>query len=91
MANFYNAIIPRPTTIPATVEVRIFAGRVDGGDLTAEELAALRATYPNAAPAEAPAGKTKPIGKPKPRTKASGTKPAKPSTKRVAARRPDHG
>lgn len=81
MANFYNALIPRPDGIPATVELRVFAGRVDGGDLTAEELAALRATYPNAS-AEAPA---KPAGKAKP---SASTKPRKAPAKRAAAKRP---
>jgi hypothetical protein len=83
MANFYNAVIPRPAGIPATVELRVFAGRVDGGDLTAEELAALRAAFPNAsAPAKEPA---KPAGKAK---SATSTKPRKAPAKRAAARRP---
>lgn len=82
MANVYTVVIPRPAAIPASVEVRIVAGRPDGGDLTAEELEALRATYPSASPAEVrPAAKAK-------RPKASATKPAKPSAKRAAARRP---
>ncbi len=80
MANVYTVVIPRPAAVPASVEVRIVAGRPDGADLTTEELAALRAAYP--APVEAPSAKSKL------RAKASATKPRKPAPKRAAAKRP---
>ncbi len=86
MANFYNAVIPRPEGIPATVEVRVFAGRVDGGELTAEELAALRAVFPSAAPVEASSSKATPTTKA--RRSPAGTKARKPAAKRAAAKRP---
>lgn len=85
MANFYNAVIPRPAGIPDTVEVRIFAGRVDGADLTAQDLAALRAVFPQVDTAPRAQAATKPATKPK---AASGTKPRKPVAKRAAAKVP---
>jgi hypothetical protein len=83
MANFYNAVIPRPAGIPETVEVRVFAGRLDGGDLTAEELAALREVFP------ALGGVVEAKEKPAARVRAAaGTKAKKPAPKRAAAKRP---
>lgn len=83
MANFYNAVIPRPAGIPETVEVRIVAGRTDGENLTPEELAALRVVYPRVdAPAEA-------ASKPARKAKAPvSTKARKAPPKRAAAKRP---
>ena len=82
MANFYNAVIPRPEGIPATVEVRVFAGRIDGGNLTTEELAALRAVYPRAEGDDAAEAPSRPVRKTK-----AGTKARKPASKRAAAKR----
>jgi len=83
VTNFYNAVIPRPAGVPATVEVRVVAGRVDGENLTPEELAALRAAYPRLeATAQTP---------PKPAVKAKApvsTKARKAPAKRAAAKRP---
>jgi len=87
MANVYTVVIPRPAAIPTTVEVRIVAGRPDGEDLTAEELAALRATYPNLVASKPPV----PARRAKPEAKAkapAGTTARKPAPKRAAAKRP---
>lgn len=88
MASAYTTPIPTPSMLPAHLRVHVIVMRGDGHNLTDEDIAAARATYPIPADADPDAGVIGTTSPLKPARKSKPSAKTPPKSRKPAAKRP---